>query len=139
MYAFRIVKNVLIGTAISAVMILAIAGLARAASPLIFSSVQFPSQAVGTTSAPVSITLTNNWSQAITLASATLSTPQFAYSGLSLPVTLAPGQSVVISVTFTPTAAQAYSDTLLLVDPLGTTAGITLTGTGIAAVSSPVI
>ena len=58
-----------------------------------------------------SVTLANTGNTALTVTQATLSNPQFSYSGVTLPATLAAGQSVSFSVSVTPTAAGVVSGT----------------------------
>jgi hypothetical protein len=48
----------------------------------------------------------------VTVSSATMSNPAFALSGITLPVTIAVGQSVNFTVTFTPQSSGAASGTL---------------------------
>jgi hypothetical protein len=50
------------------------------------------------------VTVTNNGTTTVTVSEITGSNPEFAYSSLSLPLTLVAGQSVNLTVTFTPTA-----------------------------------
>jgi len=54
-------------------------------------------------------------SGSVTVSGVTLSNPAFALSGLSLPVTLAAGQSINYTVTFTPQNSGAVSGTLSFV------------------------
>ena len=99
------------------------------------TSVNFGNQAVGTTSAPTQVTVTvpNKRRWGIQVVSASLSPVQFSYSGPSLPITLYRGQSATVSVTFAPTAAQAYIGTLVFTLGNGSTIAVTMTGTGVQA------
>ncbi len=94
------------------------------------SSVNFGSQAVGSTSASFAVTLTNNNRRHIKISSVSVSVAQFSYSGPALPVSLKPGQSLTAAVRFKPTAAQAYSGPLEFVWANGSTIAISLSGTG---------
>jgi ASPM-SPD-2-Hydin domain-containing protein/BACON domain-containing protein/centrosomal CEP192-like protein len=96
---------------------------------------QFPNQTVGTKSATMSVTISNTSRQSVTIESASVSTAQFSYSGPAFPITLREGQSFTGSVTFTPTAAQAYSGKLTFTR-FGTDISVKLTGAGTAAVVS---
>jgi hypothetical protein len=75
-------------------------------------SVSFPSQTIDTTSAPAAVTLTNVGSGQVRVTSVLSSSLEFSYSGPSLPVVLAGGQSLSGFVTFTPAAAREYTAVL---------------------------
>ena len=85
------------------------------------SNVNFGNQAVGTTSAPIAVKLSNNGKHRATISSASLSGAQFFYSGPSLPITLNSGGSLTFSVTFSPVAAQSYACTLVFTRGNGST------------------
>lgn len=70
----------------------------------------------------------------VTVTAASTNNSEFSIGGLSLPVTVAAGQSVPFTITFSPTTAGAASATLTVASngqPASTTAA--LTGTGTAA------
>jgi fibronectin type 3 domain-containing protein len=70
----------------------------------------------------------------ITITSASLTNNEFAVSGISLPVTLAAGQSASFSVTFTPQSAGVASASLAFASNAGNSPAVeTMTGTGTAA------
>ncbi len=94
------------------------------------ATVNFGTHAVGSTSAPITVSVRNYEWRSVTISNASLSATQFSYSGPSLPVTLKPGQSLIGSVTFTPAAAQGYSATLEFTQLNGPTISIGLTGIG---------
>ena len=94
------------------------------------TSVSFGSQAVGSTSAPQTVTITNQNRHSITISSVSDSAAQFLYSGPSLPATLNPGQSLTGSVAFRPLAAQTYTGTLQFIRANGYAVSIALSGTG---------
>jgi Abnormal spindle-like microcephaly-assoc'd, ASPM-SPD-2-Hydin len=58
------------------------------------------------------VTLTNNGTTTVTVSEIIGSNPEFAYTSLSLPLTLVAGQSVNLTVTFTPTAAVFTNGTI---------------------------
>jgi hypothetical protein len=60
------------------------------------------------------VTVTNNETTSVTISGLAVSNPQFAPSSLSLPLTLAPGQSLDLTVTFTPTAVAWTNGTIAL-------------------------
>jgi plastocyanin len=91
----------------------------------------FGSQAVGTASIPALVTFSNNTKSSMKIVGVSLSQTQFTYSGPKLPVNLSPGQAFTGRVTFDPTAAKAYSDTLRFTRANGTTETSSLSGTGV--------
>jgi len=97
------------------------------------NSLQFPNQVVGTTSAAISVTITNANKQNVTIQSAVLSSAAFSYSGPAFPITLRGHQSFTASVTFSPAAAQAYAASLTLTRGNGSQITISMGGTGISA------
>src|SRR5579863_978647 len=100
------------------------------------SSLNFGSQSVGSSSASKTVTITNDNGHDITISKVSHIDSQFSYSGPSLPVNLNPGQSLTGFVTFKPSAAQAYSGTLVFRRGNGTTISIALSGTGIGQTST---
>jgi len=94
----------------------------------------FGSLVVGATSAPQTVTLTNEGNAAITLDAASFSAAGFAASGCAAGTVLGPGQSCVLSLTFSPPAVTDYASTLSI--PIAGEAQpyrIALSGTGSAA------
>jgi hypothetical protein len=77
------------------------------------SSIDFGGYAVGTTSSPQTVTVTNNGGVALTNLSAAI-TSGFAVAANHCPATLAAGAACPLSLTFSPTAAGAVSGTLTL-------------------------
>jgi HYDIN/CFA65/VesB family protein/centrosomal CEP192-like protein/immunoglobulin I-set domain protein len=104
------------------------------------SFVNFGSESVGSTSASHTVTITNDNSHSVTISSVSDPVAQFSYSGPSLPISLNPGQSLTGTVTFKPSAAQAYSGTLEFKRSTGSTIWVALRGTGIGhpTTSAPV-
>jgi hypothetical protein len=98
--------------------------------------VAFGNQAVYTSSLPTTVKLANNSGYRISIVNVSLSLVEFTYSGPSLPITLNPGESFTGTVTFSPSAAQSYSDNLTFTRANGSTVAIPLSGTG--GDSSPV-
>jgi phospholipase C len=75
----------------------------------------FGSQAVGTTSAPMSVTLTNENSFAILMGTVT-ATDDFIVSSNNCPATLAPGQNCAVQVEFSPDETGSTGGTLFISD-----------------------
>jgi len=93
------------------------------------SSVNFGSQAVGTTSASQSVTITNGFRQSVVVSSVNTSVAQFSYSGPALPLTLRHGQTLTVLLTFKPSAREFYTGTLKFAGPIGSLS-IALSGMG---------
>jgi hypothetical protein len=97
------------------------------------TTVAFGNVQVGN-SAHLSETLTNTGGSSVTITQANLTGAVFSVSGLTLPLTLTPNQSVTFTATFTPTGAGAASGSLSVVsNASNSTLNIALSGTGTAA------
>jgi hypothetical protein len=92
--------------------------------------VNFPNQAVGSTSKPVTLTITNHTSRKLEIERVFASAGEFSFSGPRLPVTLLPGQSLTGSVTFAPPGAQSYRGALTFTPSRGSGVSVALRGTG---------
>ncbi len=102
------------------------------------ASVSFGAQAVGTTGAGKSVTLTNTGGAALTLSSITAS-PDFTVTSGCDTQTIPAGASCTISVAFKPIAAGGRSGTLAINDNSpGSPHEVVLTGTGTGA-SGPAV
>jgi hypothetical protein len=77
------------------------------------SSITFGSVPVGTTQTQ-SATLANSGGSSLTVSQATVNGNGFTLSGLAMPLTLAPGQSMVVNVSFTPPAGGPDSGSIAL-------------------------
>ena len=69
----------------------------------------------------------------VTVSSASLSTAEFSLTGISLPATIAAGQSVPVTVTFTPQSSGSASGVLTVAGSASNTATQNLSGVGVAA------
>src|ERR1700677_2176697 len=79
-------------------------------------------------------TVSNTGGTSLTISQATATGTGFAISGLTVPATLAPGQSATFNVTFNPTAIGAVSGNVALTnDGSGSPLNIALSGTAVAA------
>jgi Abnormal spindle-like microcephaly-assoc'd, ASPM-SPD-2-Hydin len=89
----------------------------------------------------LSETLTNSGSSSVTVSQANLSGSGFSMTGLSLPLTLAAGQSAAFSVTFKPQSGGPVSSALTLTSDASNAAlTVPITGSGVTAgslVSAP--
>jgi hypothetical protein len=78
-------------------------------------------------------TLKNTGGENLTVSQATVSGTGYSYSGLTLPLTLAPNQSTTFGVVFAPTTAGASNGKLsIAISGSSTTLDIALSGTGVA-------
>jgi Abnormal spindle-like microcephaly-assoc'd, ASPM-SPD-2-Hydin/Immunoglobulin I-set domain len=124
------IKNRIQTVAAAMTMLFAFGTVAHANVRATPSSVNFGSESVGSTSAPRTVTITNENRRSITISGVSSSSAQFSFSGPSLPAKLSPGQSLTGSVTFKPSVAQAFSGTLEFTRANGWTIPVTLSGTG---------
>ena len=107
------------------------------------SSLTFGSQTVGTTSAPLSVTVTNTSTASVTFAGFTISGANAENFGTPLPTsgtmcsptgTLAAGASCTINVLFTPGANGTFTATLNIADnATGSPQMVALSGTGVTS------
>jgi hypothetical protein len=113
----------------------ALAGTGTATGQLVVSptSLSFGSVTAGAAGSPLTGSLTASGAS-VTVSSASLNNSEFVLSGISLPATLAAGQSTPFTVTFTPQASGATSASLSFSsNASNSTAVQSLTGTGTAA------
>lgn len=77
------------------------------------------------------VTLTSSGTASLTISSATVAGSGYSVSGMGLPVTLNPGQSANLTVSFDPTAAGPSNGSIALATNISTsTPAIDLSGTG---------
>jgi len=97
------------------------------------ASLSFGSVQVGS-SQTLSETLTNTGSSSVTVSQATVTGAGFSASGLSLPATLAAGQSATFNVMFAPQSGGTASGYLSVISDASSPApGVSLSGTGVTA------
>jgi Abnormal spindle-like microcephaly-assoc'd, ASPM-SPD-2-Hydin len=111
---------------------IAVSGTAVAAGSLVTnpSSFIWSNVQVGTAQ-PQTENLKNSGSENVTILQATTTAAAFTYTGLSLPLTLAPNQSTTFGVVFTPTNANPVNGSLsMTLSGSSTTVDIALSGTG---------
>jgi hypothetical protein len=99
------------------------------------ASVSFANVAIGTANTQT-IKLSNSGTANLTISQATVSGSAFSTSGLTLPLTLSPGQSTNFSVAFAPAGVSSVSGSVSLVgNAPNSPLAITLSGTGVATTS----
>ncbi len=101
------------------------------------ASVSFGTVTVGQTSSQT-LTITNTGGENVIVSAASTSGAGVALSGISVPLTLAPGKSSSFTTTFSPTSTGAVSGTITLTNNSPTpSVAIPVTGTGAAASAAP--
>src|SRR5579862_8051758 len=101
------------------------------------TSLAFGSVTAGS-SKTVLTTVTNSGSAAVTINSVSISTKYFALTAPSLPVTIAAGQSVPVSVVFSPNAAGTFSASVSISSTAtDSVTSLALSGTGTTSVPPP--
>jgi Abnormal spindle-like microcephaly-assoc'd, ASPM-SPD-2-Hydin/Transmembrane protein 131-like N-terminal len=99
------------------------------------ASLNFGNQVINTTSPSQTVTVTNTGGSNLTINSVTDSPSQFAFTGPGS-TTVAPGANVAYGVTFSPTATQPYSGSLVFnTNASGVSFSVSEAGTG--TTSSP--
>ena len=94
------------------------------------TSLSFGSVNAGVASSK-SVTLTNSGTANVTISQVTVSAKDVAASGVTTPLTLTPGQSQTMNVTFDPSAAETVSGNITVASTQGTSTVISVSGTGI--------
>ena len=85
----------------------------------------------------ISTTATNSGSTAVTINSVAISTKYFSLSAPSLPVTIAAGQSVPVSIVFSPNAAGSFSASVSISSTASDSVTLALSGTGTSTLPPP--
>jgi hypothetical protein len=99
------------------------------------TSFNFGSSQVGTGQTQTE-TLTNSGGENLTISQAVVTGASFSYTGLTLPMTLAPNQSTTFGVVFTPiSSGAATGDLSITVSGSTATVDIALSGTGTGGVT----
>ncbi len=100
------------------------------------TSLSFPNQAVGTTSAAQTVTVTNSGGSSVNVTAITLSPPTFTIGPITLPYTIAKaGGTLQIPVYYSPTAVKSEVGSIDVTFNALPDQGATLTGNGVAATS----
>ena len=93
-------------------------------------SIAFGDVVVGSTASHTD-TMTNHGSRNLTITQIQSSGAPFAVTGITVPVTIPPGQSLTFTAQFSPTASGAFNGTITLTSGSGHQLTESLTGTGI--------
>lgn len=99
------------------------------------TNLNFPNQTVNTTSAPLPVTVSSTGTGDLVVYNVGVSGPnafEFGFSTAPLPITVPPGQTTTIQVTFTPAATGKRSGVLFVTDDANNgTQSLALHGTGV--------
>jgi hypothetical protein len=80
-----------------------------------------------------SVTLTNSGNTSVTISQITATAKDVHTSGITTPLTLAPGQAKVMNVSFSPTTAESVSGNVTVTSSQGSNAVIAVSGAGLQA------
>ncbi|HWZ46051.1 MAG TPA: choice-of-anchor D domain-containing protein [Candidatus Saccharimonadales bacterium] len=100
------------------------------------SSLNFGAQQTGTTSSPVTVTISNIGGQDLVVSGVSPSPGQFVVTD-PVPVTVPTGKQIDFHVTFKPTATQPYSGSLRFTTNAAGSTPVALSGTGVSAPGTP--
>lgn len=104
-----------------------------AASSATPTTLSFPNQTVGTTSAGQTITITNTGSQTMKLTGITLSPPSFTTSAVTLPASIKKNKSLKLTVYYTPSQVTSENGVIAFTYDSLPDNGSSLSGNGVAA------
>jgi hypothetical protein len=108
---------------------------AQPAISVVPASVSFGSVTLGTTNTQT-ITLRNQGSSSLSVSQAAISGNGFKFSGLQLPLTVAPGSSAAFTLSFVPTTTSSATGSLTIASNAPTSpTTIALSGTGVTVTS----
>ena len=96
------------------------------------TSLAFGNVNAGVTSSK-SVTLTNGGTGNVTISQITVSATDVTTSGVTMPVTLTPGQSKVMTVAFKPAAKETVTGNITVTNTQGTSTVVAVSGTGVQA------
>jgi hypothetical protein len=88
------------------------------------------------TSTSKSVTLSNGGNVNVTISQISVSAKDITTSGVTTPLTLTPGQSQTLNVTFDPSAAETVSGNITVTSSQGASTVVSVSGTGVQAAIS---
>ena len=112
---------------------LALSGTGVAASVTLSTSpasLSFPSVNAGISSSK-NVTITNSGNSSLTISQIAVNARDFAASGIATPLTLAAGKNAVMSVSFSPTAAENITGNVTVMSSQGASAVIPVSGSAV--------
>ncbi len=113
--------------------VLALSGTGVAATVTLSSnptSLSFTSVNAGSSSSK-NVTISNTGNTSLTISQVAVNAKDFKASGITTPLTLAPGQNVGMSVSFTPTASENITGNVTVATSQGASAVIPVSGVGV--------
>ncbi len=96
------------------------------------SSLNFGTVNAGSSSAK-SVTLANGGNSSVTISQIVVSAKDVKASGVTTPLTLTPGQTAALSLTFAPTASETVTGNVTVTSTQGSSAVVPVNGTGVQA------
>lgn len=99
------------------------------------AALDFGTQDVGATSSPITVTVTNTGGSNLVISGVSVSPSQFRWTGATS-ATVAPGDHITYTVSFTPALAQPYSGSLAFTMNADATA-LPVSGTGLSPAGTP--
>jgi hypothetical protein len=106
---------------------------ARASLTATPGAVNFGNHLMGATPQSIPVTLANNTQRTFTIVAISTSATEFSVAIPQLPVTLTPGQSLTVGLTFTPDSVNSFGGNLGFTTYYGWTVNVPLSGVGIAS------
>jgi hypothetical protein len=120
--------------------VLSLTGTGTAASAILSpnpASVSFSNMNAGSSSSR-SVTISNNGNTPVTVSQIAINAKGFSVSGITTPLTLAPGQNTAVTVTFQPTGSGTTAGEITIASTQGTSIVIPVSGSAIQPVLSAV-
>src|SRR5258705_385133 len=119
------------------VLVLITVNSAMAQNALLTPLISFGTVNTGSSSTNI-VTLTNNGNATATISQVSTTGAGFSVSGLSTPYTLATGAATSFKVSFSPSAAGAYSESVAVTsNAANSPTTVSLSGTGASTTSGP--
>ncbi|HEV2397020.1 MAG TPA: choice-of-anchor D domain-containing protein [Candidatus Sulfotelmatobacter sp.] len=95
------------------------------------TSLNFPNQPLGTTSAPQTLTITNNGTASVNLTNVIVTYP-YSQTGWTKSTAIGAGKSLSLSITYTPTAVTSQPGTISLTYNVASPSGVSLSANGVS-------
>src|SRR5215469_1104100 len=99
------------------------------------TTLSFPNQAVGSTSASQTFTITETGTSSINLTAITISPPTFSVGAITLPYTIAKGGNLTVTVFYSPNQVTSETGAIDLTFNKIPDQGVTVSGNGVTASS----
>ena len=97
------------------------------------NAVNFGNQLIGAAAQSIPVTLSNNTRRTFSIVAISTSAAEFSVSVPQLPVSIAPGQTLTVGLTFAPDSANSFGGNLSFTTYYGWTLNVPLSGVGTAS------